>query len=46
LQPCLSLAEQARQPAMVFGRQVLVVQQFSAMHNNSPLAFNQEATSL
>jgi hypothetical protein len=46
LQPCLGLAEQSRQPAMVFGRQVLIVRQFSAMHNNSPLAFNQEATSL
>jgi hypothetical protein len=40
LQPCLGLAEQARQPAMVFGRQVLIVQQFSAMHNNSPLALD------
>jgi hypothetical protein len=40
LQPCLGLAEQARQPAMVFGRQGPIVQQFSAMHNNSPLALN------
>ena len=35
-----SYAAAKRQPAMVFGRQVLIIQRFSAMHNNSPLALD------
>ena len=45
--PCdraTALAEQARQPAMVFGWQVRIVEQFSAMQNDPPLALHQEAT--
>src|SRR5579871_3735172 len=43
LQPDLSLGEEARQAPMVFGGQVWIFEQFSAMRNDPLFAFDQEA---
>src|ERR1700741_2984966 len=37
-QPAFGLADQAQQPASFFGRQARIVEQFSAMQNDPPLA--------